>query len=329
MAAGHGSLTGRRVLVTGASGFIGSHLTRRLLADGAEVHVLTSAVSSVYPARLVDLRGQLTVHEASLTDRGAVEVVAATARPDVVFHLAAYTHVGKSWQRIDECVQVNVQGTVNLLMALAPHGYDRLVNVGTSEIYGDIPAPFHEADKPRPVSPYAISKYAAEEFCRLFAESRGWPIVRIRPFNAYGPAQTSDRVIPELITRALRGQPVRMTTGRQTREFNFVEDLVAGLVLAATAPDDVHGQLFNLGCGQDVSIRSLATTILEMLGNPVEAEFGVHPERPTEIWEMRSDPTRAREQLGYTSPTSLEDGLARTIAWYRAELESGASQFSA
>jgi nucleoside-diphosphate-sugar epimerase len=327
VAAGPDALSGARCLVTGASGFIGSHLTRRLLDVGAEVHALTSVVSSVYPTRLVELRDRLTLHEASLTDRGALESMATAVKPEYIFHLGAYTHVGKSWQRVDECVQVNVQGTVNLLMALAPHGYKRFLNTGTSEIYGDIEVPFREPDQPHPISPYSVSKYAAEEYCRLFAESYSWPIVRVRPFNAYGPAQSPDRVIPEIITRAFRGERLRMTQGKQTREFNYVEDLAEGFVQLATAPD-IDGELFNLGCGVDVSMREVATTILELMGNPVEAEFGALPDRPTEIWEMRCDASKAMERVGYTPRTSLEDGLARTIEWYRDELSAGRTPFA-
>lgn len=327
MASGPDELNGARALVTGASGFIGSHLTRRLLDLGAEVHALTSVVSSVYPTRLVDLRDRLTLHEGSLTDRGALEQIAATVKPDYVFHLGAYTHVGKSWSRVDECVQVNVQGTVNLLMALAPHGYKRFINTGTSEIYGDIDVPFREDKQPHPVSPYSVSKYAAEEYCRLFAEAYKWPIVRVRPFNAYGPAQSPDRVIPEIITRAVRGERLKMTQGRQTREFNYVEDLAEGFVQLATAPD-VDGDLFNLGCGIDVSMREVATTILDLMGNPVEAEFGAMPDRPTEIWEMRCDPSKAQQRFGYDPATSLQDGLAKTIEWYRQELAEGRTPFA-
>ncbi|MGH9030241.1 MAG: NAD-dependent epimerase/dehydratase family protein, partial [Acidimicrobiales bacterium] len=216
--------SGARALVTGASGFIGSHLVRRLLADGVEVHALTSAVSSVYPLRLIDLRDRISLHEGSVADRGAMDALVEDVRPSHVLHLGAYTHVGKSWQRVDECIQVNVQGTVNLLHSLEGSGYVRFLNMGTSEIYGDVPAPFHEDDPVRPVSPYAASKYAAERFCELFHRGRGWPIVMVRPFNAYGPAQSADRVIPEIILRALRGEELRMTQARQTREFNYVED---------------------------------------------------------------------------------------------------------
>jgi nucleoside-diphosphate-sugar epimerase len=312
-------LAGARVLVTGATGFIGSHVVRRLVADGAEVHALTSGVSSIYPTRLVELRDRLTLHAGSLTDRSAMDVVADASRPDVVLHLAAYTHVGKSWDRVDECIQVNVQGTVNLLQALARRGYDRFVYTGTSEIYGDVPAPFREDGRVNPVSPYSAAKYAGERYCQMFVQGRGWPIVMLRPFNAYGPAQSPDRIIPEIIGRAHKREPLRMTRGAQTREFNYVEDLVEGFVRAATT-DGVVGEVINLGCGQEISMRELAVTLLRLLGDPITPQFGALPERPTEIPRMWSDASKARELLGWTSQVSLEEGLQRTIDWYAAEL---------
>jgi nucleoside-diphosphate-sugar epimerase len=320
-------LAGRRVLVTGASGFIGSHLTRRLIAEGADVHALTSTVSSVYPTRLLEVRGSITLHEASLTDRGALNIVAAGVRPEYVFHLGAYTHVGKSWQRVDECIQVNIQGTLNLLMALEPVGYTRFVNVGTSEIYGDIDVPFAESDQVHPISPYSVSKHGAEEYCRLFSEGNSWPIVRLRPFNAYGPMQSPDRVVPEIIGRALQDQPLRMTLGTQTRELNYVEDLADGMVRVATAPG-IDGELLNLGNGREVSMRDLATLILQIMGNPIKAEFGALEERPIEIPRMYADATKAAERIGWTSQVTLEDGLARTIDWYRKNLAQGSSSFA-
>ena len=320
-------LAGRRALLTGASGFIGSHLTRRLVAEGARVHALTSNVSSVYPSRLLDLRNSITLHEASLTDRGALEQVAAAVRPELVLHLGAYTHVGKSWQRVDECIQANVQGTVNLLMALAPYDYARFVNTGTSEIYGDVDVPFREDGPVHPISPYSVSKQAAEQYCQLFSEARSWPIVRVRPFNAYGPAQSPDRIIPEIIARALQGRPIRMTKGMQTREFNYVDDLADGFVRLLTTPG-IDGELFNLGCGEEVSMRDLATRILALLGNPVEVDFGALPERPTEIPRMYADSAKARRVLGWQPRTSLEEGLTRTIDWFRRELAGGGSSFA-
>lgn len=313
------TLAGKVVLVTGASGFIGSHLTRLLVREDSDVHAMTSTVSSMYPDRLRDLRQDIQLHEANLTDRTAIGKLVRGIRPEVVLHLGAYTHVGKSWSRVDECVQSNVQGTVNLLEALADVGYERFVNTGTSEIYGSIDVPFHEDDCPHPVSPYAVSKFAAEMFCRLGVTSHGWPIVMVRPFNAYGPAQSPDRIIPEVIVRGLRGEPLPMTTGSQTREFNYVEDLAEGFLAAATAPG-VEGALINLGCGEEVAIRDLATRILRVMGDPVEAEFGALPDRPIEIWRMYCDPARARQLLGWQPRHSLDEGLAKTVAWYRQEL---------
>jgi dTDP-glucose 4,6-dehydratase len=320
------SLAGSRVLVTGASGFIGSHLTRLLVAEGVDVHALTDEVSSVYPVRLLDQRERITLHEANLNDRNAMDAVVDRARPELVFHLAAYTHVGKSWQRVDECIQTNIAGTVNLLSALADSGYRRFVYTGTSEIYGDIPVPFREDARVDPISPYAVSKHAGESLCRVFHQGRGWPIVMVRPFNAYGPAQAPDRVIPEIIVRALRGQELRMTQGLQTREFNYVEDLADGFVRLATTPG-IEGEIFNLGSGEEVSMRTLATTILDLMGNPIEAQFGALPERPTEIRRMFSDSNKAREQLGWKPTHGLAEGLEKTIRWYREEAAGPGSAF--
>ena len=321
------ALAGRRVLVTGASGFIGSHLTRRLARDGADVHALTSAVSSMYPMRLLDVRDDLTLHSGSLVDRSAMDALVRRVRPEIVFHLGAYTHVGKSWDRVDECIQTNVQGTVNLLQALAGTDYERFVYTGTSEIYGDVDVPFREDATVNPISPYSVSKYAGERYCRMFHQGHGWPLVMLRPFNAYGPAQTPDRIIPEIIVRASRGQELRITTGRQTREFNFVEDLVDGFVLAGSVPA-IEGRVINLGGGEEIAIRDLATMILELMGNPIEAQIGALPDRPTEIWRMFCDSTQARDVLGWQPGHTLAEGLDKTIAWYRAELQRESSPFA-
>lgn len=320
-------LAGARVLVTGATGFIGSHLTRGLVGLGADVHALTSTVSSVYPVRLVDLRDRITLHGGNLNDSGAMAALVELARPEVVFHLGAYTHVGKSWARIDECIQTNVHGTVTLLQALERSDYRRFVYTSTSEVYGDIPVPFREDAAVDPSSPYSVSKYSGERFCRMLNRGRSWPIVVVRPFNAYGPAQSPDRIIPEIIVKALRKERLAMTQGRQTREFNYVEDLVDGFVRAGTVPG-VEGEVFNIGGGEEVSIRDVARTILDLMGNPIQAEIGALPDRPTEIWSMRSDVAKARERLGIPPFRSLSEGLEPTIAWYRRELEQAGSQFS-
>ena len=320
------ALSSSRVLVTGAAGFIGSHLTRRLVGEGAEVHALTDEVSSVYPPRLLDVRRDITLHEGNITDRTAMQALAHEIRPQIVFHLAAYTHVGKSWYRVDECIQTNVQGTVNLLLALENTGYERFIYTGTSEIYGDIEVPFREDATVNPISPYAVSKYAGERFCRMYQQGLEWPIVLARPFNAYGPAQSPDRIIPETIVRAIRKQELKLTTGRQTREFNYVEDIADGFVRLATTPG-IEGDLFNIGGGEEVTIHDLVVEIVDLLGKPIEPVFGALEHRPNEIWRMYCDSTKARERLGWEPQHTLREGLAKTIEWYQAELSKNGSSF--
>jgi len=311
-------LEGRRVLVTGAAGFIGSHVVRRLLDDRADVYAMSSSVSSMLPVRLAGVARDITIVEANVADRSSMEHIAATVQPHYVLHLAAFTHVGKSFQRVDENVASNVQGTVNLLQALRG-AYDRFVYVGTSEIYGDVAVPFREDGPVNPISPYSVSKYAGERFCRMFHQAYGWPVACLRPFNTYGPWQTPDRVIPEVIVTGLRHGELRMTEGRQTREFNYVADVADALVLALTAPG-IDGEVVNVGCGQEVSVRDLAQVVLGLLGDPVEPQFGALPHRPTEIWRMCCDNRKAVELLGWKPRHSLEDGLRLTIDWYREEL---------
>ena len=321
-------LAGARVLVTGATGFIGSHLCRRLLEGGAQIHALTSTVSSVYPVRLVDIKDRITLYGGNLNDSGAMDSVVEQADPTIVFHLGAYTHVGKSWDRIDECIQTNVHGSVNLLQALARSRYQRFVYTSTSEVYGDVAVPFREDAVVDPLSPYAVSKYAGERFCRVLQRGQSWPIVVVRPFNAYGPAQSPDRIVPEIIVKAIRRERLAMTEGRQTREFNYVEDLVDGFIRAATVAD-IEGEVFNIGGGEEISMRNLAKTILELMGDPITPEFGALPNRPTEIWSMRSDVTKATDRLRLMPARPLREGLEKTISWYRRELEQSGSLFSA
>jgi nucleoside-diphosphate-sugar epimerase len=308
-------LAGKRILVTGASGFLGSYVVKQLVAGGAKVFAVSSSVSADTPERLMDVIDHIQLLEANMRDASSLVHVVRTARPELVLHQAAFTHVGKSFSRIDENIQTNIQGTVNLLLALDGN-YERFVNIGSGDVYGDAPVPFSEDGPVDPASPYAVSKYAAERFCRMFHRAYGWPIVCLRPFNVYGPLQSPDRIIPELIISALNGHDLKMTEGRQTREFMYVEDVADVFVRSLTQPG-IDGEVINISRGEEVSIRELAQTVLELMGNPVKALFGALENRPTEIWRMFGDNSKAKELLGWTPTTSLADGLTLTIDWYR------------
>ncbi len=282
---------------------------------------MSSSVSSVLPQRLADVVDDVRIVEASVADRSSMDHVVRTIQPEIVLHLAAFSHVGKSFYRVDENIQVNIQGTVNLLEALRGE-FDRFVYTGTSEIYGDVDVPFREGGPVNPLSPYSVSKYAGERYCRMFQAAYDWPITYLRPFNAYGPWQTPDRILPELILGALRGQPFQMTEGHQTREFNFVDDLARAFVLAATAPG-IDGELINVGCGEEISMRDVVARTLSLMGDPVPVEYGAVQYRPTEIWRMYCTNDKARELLGWAPEYSLDEGLRATIEWYESAFRNG------
>lgn len=308
-------LQGSRVVVTGGSGFIPSHLVRRCLSEGARVAVTVRYGNIVKNERLRDIWDDIEVIEADLRNRGALEQIKPW-KPNHVFHLAAYNHVGQSFTQVEECFDVNAKGTANLLDTCGP--VDKFVYMSTSEVYGhQASVPFVETMTPDPISPYAITKYAGELYCRLKQRMAGsFPIVVVRPFNVFGPYQSSKAVIPELILNCLRGSPVRTTKGEQTREFNYVSDIVDGLIRAALHPKPIEGPI-NIAAGEEVRICDLVRTIAELTETKSNVEIGALPYRPTEIWRMYADATRAHEILGWKPQVPLREGLRQTVAWFR------------
>jgi nucleoside-diphosphate-sugar epimerase len=315
------SLKGRRALVTGGSGFIGNHLVRRLLGLGADVTLMVRYGNVMENERLRDIWDKLTVIEADLRNRGALEAV-ARSQPDFVFHLAAYNHVGESFRQVEECFDVNAKGTANLL-DVCP-GKECFVYTSTSEVYGhQSGVPFIETMNPEPISPYAITKYSGELYCRMKQRVKGSNrIVVLRPFNSFGPYQSTKAIIPELIINCLKGNPIRTTKGEQTREFNFVENLVDGIVAAASSPERIEGPV-NLASGEEVAIRDLVRKIAKLTNTRSSIEIGALEYRPTEIWRMYADASRAKQLLGWSSKVNLAEGLKRTVEWYRHYLAHG------
>jgi UDP-glucose 4-epimerase len=311
----------KRVVVTGGSGFIGSHLVKRLLEQGAQVAVTVRYGNVMKNERLREEWSRLKVIEADLRNRGALAEV-ARFEPQVVFHLAAYNHVGESFRQVEECFDVNAKGTANLLDVVP--GTESFIYMSTSEVYGhQAGVPFVETMNPEPISPYAITKYSGELYCRMKQRMKGGGrIVVLRPFNAYGPYQSSKAIIPELIINCLKGRPIRTTKGEQTREFNYVGNLVDGLLAAAAREGAIEGPV-NLASGEEVAIRDLVKKIAALTDTKSSIEIGALEYRPTEIWRMFADSTRARTLFGWTPRVGLDEGLRRTVEWYRQYLAEG------
>ena len=311
-------MKGKRILVTGGSGFIGSHLTRRLVREGADVGILTKYDSLMDNIRLVDLWEQISVIEADIRNLDSLKQI-GRFQPEIIYHLAAYNHVGDSFTHVSEALNCNIQGTANVLEAY--DDYERFIYIASSEVYGTQDGvPFAEEMCPNPISPYAVGKYGGELYCRMKMERMNKPIAIVRPFNAFGPYQSPRAVIAEIILTCLANKPVYATEGKQTRDFNFVENLVDGFILAGKREGAI-GATINIGSGIEISIRELILEIHKQTGSSSELHIGSLAYRPTEIWRMFAANDRAKEILGWEPRIKFEEGLSGTIAWFREYLE--------
>ena len=314
-------LQGIRVLITGATGFIGSHLAERLVAEGAEVTLAVEPRAS--KANVASILDKVRVHEVDLREGQTVQRLVRECQPSKVYHLAA---VGVTDPGVDPTLaaQVNVLGTLNLLEALSETNCDCFVNTGTCYEYGHNTPPMHEDQMADPINAYAASKSAAWLFCNMYHRTRGYPIVTVRPFTVYGPRQSERALIPQTIISALRGEDFEMTGGEQTRDFTYVDDVVEGYIRASLSKKAI-GQTINLGTGEERPIKDVVLKVLELMGSPVRPLIGALPYRPRDIRRLYSDSSKARELLGWQSQVSLEDGLRKTIAWYTEKFKAQSS----
>ena len=318
-------LSGRTVLVTGADGFIGSHLAERLLALGASVRPLCLYNSNGSWGWLDELdpaakRG-LDVRLGDVRDARFVE--ASCAGVDTVLHLAALVAIPYSYAAPESFVDTNVKGTLNVLEGARRAGCRRVVVASTSEVYGT-PAtlPIRETHPLKGQSPYSASKIAADKLGEAYFCSFGVPVVTLRPFNTYGPRQSTRAVVAAILTQLLAGErEIRLGRLDTTRDLTFVADTVEGFVRAAEA-EGVEGDVIQLGTGSAVSVGELFEACCRVLGATASVVGDPVRLRPdaSEVLALRSDPARARSRLGWQSTVALEDGLERTARWLEPRL---------
>jgi nucleoside-diphosphate-sugar epimerase len=309
-----------RALVTGAAGFIGSHLCRRLVADGCDV----VGFDDLSAGRTENLGGlDVRLIEGDLRDAEAI--AAATAGCDVVFHQAAMKSVPRSMAEPRAFTEVNVLGILNVLLGARETGAS-VVFASSSSVYGDQDRyPVTEAMTPRPRSPYAATKLAGEAYCRAWWEGYGVPTVALRYLNVYGPGQDPASeyasVVPRFIGACLGGtRPVIHGDGEQARDFSFIDDVVEANVLAGRTPDAARGGVFNVGGGrQPTTINELLAIVAEEADarpDPIR-----EPAREGDIRLSHADVSLARSVLGYEPAVDIREGLHRTVAWFRERSE--------
>lgn len=306
------SLAGRRVLVTGAAGFLGSHLVSRLIEAGAEVCALDQP----------NARGWSRVERETLaaTLRTDVRTLAEPMHDrllgdiDAIFHLAAVGVVGETGD-VRELATGNIDGTLAGLLAAQRLG-SRFLYCGSCFEYG-AGARWTEQALPAPTTEYGAAKAGGWLLANAFARRTGVEVISLRPFTMYGPMEPPSRLVPSVVRHALAGRPIDLTPGQQTRDFVYVQDVADAFVVAATT-DAAVGGTFNICTGTAVSVRDVVLKVLEYTESSAEARFGALAYRPSELPVLSGDPTHAAQVLGWRARVSLDDGLARTVAWFRS-----------
>jgi len=309
----------KRALVTGGAGFIGSHLVEGLLARGYEVTVLDNYATGRHDnlARVVN-----QIHFVEGDVRNLTTVHSVMRKVDVVFHEAALPSVARSVKNPLESNEVNITGTLNVLVAARDAEVRRVVLAGSSSAYGNTPTlPKIETMPPDPLSPYAISKLAGELYARSFANLYGLSTATLRYFNVFGPRQDPTTqyagVIAKFVTCALAGKPYPVNgDGEQSRDFSYIENVVQANLLAAEAKFE-GGQVINIAFGQRTTLNQIIAALNELTGQNLPANYG--PERAGDVRHSHADLTRAKQILGYAPVIDVREGLRRTLEWYRKQ----------
>lgn len=298
--------TNRKVLVTGGSGFLGSHLCRRLCQLGAEVHA-TSRVHQ--PIR----QGGPTWWKTDLTSLAELRTILSGHRPEVIYHLAGSVGASPDRDLVLPTFQSLLLTTINLLIIGTELGCRRII------LAGSLTEPKPQDAYPTPSSPYAAAKWAASGYGRMFHSLYGTPCIVLIPFMTFGPGQHPQKLIPSVILSLLKGEVPRLTSGRWEADWVYVDDVVQGFIAGAEARD-VEGKTFDIGSGSKISVRSVVELLVQQMGAHVTPAFGVLPDRPIEPIRV-ANAVHTRQQLGWECTTLLEKGLRQTIDWYATNLQ--------
>jgi nucleoside-diphosphate-sugar epimerase len=306
----------KRTLVTGATGFVGANLTRRLLRDGHEVHLLLRPGHA--PWRVKAIRDDVHMHIAELGDRAGLRRLVSLVKPDWIFHLAVYG----AYPAETDCrtmVDTNILGTINLVEAAVSVGFEAFVNTGSSSEYGPKDHAPSETEWLDPNSDYAVTKASATLFCRQTARARGVSIPTLRLYSAYGPYEQPTRLIPTLVVKALDGALPSLVDPSVARDFTYISDVCDAYVLAASRGGTDAGAVFNIGSGQQTTIRQVVDLVRRKFGLADEPRWGSMPRRAWDTATWVADNENARRELGWVPSIGLDSGLDLMSEWLQAD----------
>lgn len=312
-----------KVLITGATGFIGSHLTQRLIPEGFEVGIIKRERSDAW--RIKDLLDKIVVYDVDLRNTQEVSKAVSHFRPDVIFHLATYYAVEHESQEVSPMVDTNVLGTVNLLEASKESMVKLFVNTSSCFVYKESENKLSENDALSPLNLYALTKIQAEQACSFYAEKYGLKAITFRIFPPYGPADHERRLIPYVIKSLLDEERLKLTTGGQRWDFVYVEDIVDAYFKLLSVPDlSRKHEIFNIGTENVISVREVVSRIKDIIGSELEPDWGAIPHRKNEVWFTCADMSKSENILGWQSKIQiLEEGLEHTVEWYKKFWKKG------
>ncbi|MCM8811703.1 MAG: NAD-dependent epimerase/dehydratase family protein [Candidatus Omnitrophica bacterium] len=302
----------RKVLVTGATGFIGSHLVERLVDLEAEVECW--AASEKRLARLARVRDRIDLRMIDIRDLARVAEATRRCQPEIVYHLAAYG-VNFDERDMQPAVDINIRGTVHLLEALKGMPIKRIIAAGTWAEYGPKDHPAQEEDPLEPVGTYGTTKATATTIAMKMAVQDNLPLVVLRPFSVYGPGEGDYKFVPIVIRACLKKTPPKLTSCRQVRDYVYIEDAVEAFIKAADARLETPIVL-NIASGRPVQLKELVDAVVRHFPG-IQPDFGAMPDRENEIWSIRADISKAKKLLGWEPTHTLEQGITQTISWFK------------
>ncbi|MDP4181193.1 MAG: NAD(P)-dependent oxidoreductase [Bacillota bacterium] len=304
---------GKKVLITGVSGFIGSHMALRMAHENADVSVFARDASDLW--RIEDIANEVQIHRVDLRDSQSLSTCMKKVKPEIIFHFGAYGVDARQKDYFD-AVNTNITGTMNIINSAADIGCVKFVNTGSCAEYGNKDAIIHESDELCPLSIYGSTKAAGVIIAHQLAQEKNVDIITLRSFGVFGENEGSHKFFPYLILSILNGKEINLTPCEQYRDYCYIENIIDGFVLAAKDKTVKNG-IFNIGSGSVYTMKHFINLVFKNIETSQKPNFGAIPYRENEMWKQQPDVSKIKSVLGWEPRITLEEGIVRTIEWYK------------